>query len=164
MSQTWLLAGDEEIALMIAVIGVAVAAALVFAFWIVVDGRRKTRIAELKAEAADNEARLKALMLQRGMNADEIERILSAGDATAELRSEPIGDEHARNPEARIVQVLADNGYGGEDIERVLRTARVDGAIPATAVRTVETLAGNWAKAGDIERVLRTQGGHGAPA
>lgn len=128
---------------------------MIWACWRVwMDSRRRTRIAELQADAADNEARLKALMIQRGMAADEISRVLSSGTAHAAIKD--LDDERG-NAEDRIVKVLADNGYEGSDVERVLKAARVNGAIGIDAAVLVERLAGNWSKAADIERVLQSR-------
>lgn len=144
-----MLAMDDELVavVLVPVIGGLVAIVMVARFYL--ESRRKTRLADLRAQAAETEARLKALMVQRGMSAEEIERILSTGPARQEFEAEENLD-----PEGRIVSVLASNGYDGDDIERVLRAARRDGKVPLAAARTVETLANNWTEGKDIERVL----------
>lgn len=119
---------------------------------VIVDGIRKAHAAKLEAQAHENQDRLKSLMIQRGMSADEIERILRAEGAKADLTG------GAETGEARIVEVLSGNGYNATDIENILRAARGDGdSIPPTVARLVESLAENWAKATDIERVLQSR-------
>ena len=66
---------------------------------------RRVRVAEM-------DATLKAQMLDKGMSAAEIEQVMKAGQAPAPA---PI----PLFPEA--VQMMIENGYKGEDIERVLR-------------------------------------------
>lgn len=145
-----LLADDSEKYFMVSMFAVCVAA--VFIVRLVLLHRQRLRISELQAQAADNEARLKGLMLQRGMNAAEIERLLSAGNnSKLDIAAGAQG-----TPESRMVEILASNGYGGKDIERVLKAAREVG-IDSGAVKTVETLASNWAKSEDIERIVKAR-------
>lgn len=118
---------------------------------LIVDGVRKSGAAKLEAQARENQDRLKSLMIQRGMSADEIERVLKAEGVETDFGA---ADEDV---ETRIVSILSQNGYEGADIERILIAARDGGKIPAAAGRLVETLAENWAKAADIERVLKTR-------
>lgn len=118
---------------------------------LIVDGTRRTQAAKLEAQAHENQDRLKSLMIQRGMSADEIERILRAEGNKMDFLGE------AENAEACIVEVLSENDYDAADIERILVAARVGDAIPPSAGKLVVTMAENWAKAADIERVLQTR-------
>jgi len=139
-------------------LGLAFFFLIYFCFKVTSDNRRRTRIAELQAQAAENEARLKSLMIQRGMSADEIERVLKTGAVPApDFR----GSSDEDDPEARIVKILAENGYAGDDVERILKAARVGDRVDPRSVRLVETLAENWSKASDIERVLRSRPAQG---
>ena len=71
---------------------------------------RRVRVAEL-------EVGLKQQMLEKGMSAVEIEQVMNAG--------RPAGRASSTAGECRdkgeLVQQLIDNGYEGEDIERVLK-------------------------------------------
>jgi hypothetical protein len=128
----------------------AASAGLYYTVKVVVDGVRRSRVAKLEAQARENQDRLKSLMIQRGMSADEIERVLRAEGGTPSYAAD------AENRETYIVEVLSENGYEPQDIERILRAARGEGnSIPASAGRLVATLAENWAKAADIERILQ---------
>jgi hypothetical protein len=119
---------------------------------LIVDGVRRSQAAKLEAQARENQDRLKSLMIQRGMSADEIERVLKAEGPRPDYTRE------AEDIEAAIVEVLSENGYEAEDIERILRAARGDGAaISPSAGQLVGTLAENWAKTEDIERILQTR-------
>ena len=90
-------------------------------------------------------------MIQRGMSADEIERVLQVEGSKVDFLGE------AENTEAHIVEVLSENGYEATDIERILVAARIGDAIPPSAGKLVVTMAENWAKAADIERILQTR-------
>lgn len=141
---------DGEIVALVVVL--ASIGGMVWIVKIIADGFRKARLLQLDAQLRENHDRLKALMLQRGMNADEIERVLAAGAAAApHLGQVDAGD----NPEMRIVKVLSNNGYGGSDVDRILAAARAKGPITADAAELVETMANNWSDGDDIERVLR---------
>lgn len=119
---------------------------------LIVNGTRKSQAAKLEAQARENQDRLKSLMIQRGMSADEIERVLKAEGSPLDFKAS------ADDPEAYIVEVLSENGYEAADIERILRAARGEaGSIPASAGRLVGTLAENWAEADDIARVLQSR-------
>jgi hypothetical protein len=119
---------------------------------LIVEGVRRDHAAKLEAQARENQDRLKSLMIQRGMSADEIERILQAEGSRPDYARE------AGDIEAQMVEALSENGYEAADIERILRVARGEsGAVSADAGKLVEILASNWAKAADIERILQTR-------
>ena len=134
-------------------VGVAIAASIgaYYVTKVIVDGVRKSQATKLEAQARENQDRLKSLMIQRGMSADEIERILQAEGSKVDF----LGG--AENTEAHIVEVLSENGYDAADIERILVAARIGDAIPPSAGKLVVTMAENWAKAADIERVLQSR-------
>jgi len=149
-----LILADEEWAVAVVAIVAAVWTAIYFIVKTASSNHRRTRLATLQADAAENEARLKALMIQRGMSAAEIEQVLASG-AVPKTNFVEV-DEH-QDAEARIVRVLSDNGYNGDAVQSILKAARVNGRIDPAAAQLVTTLAENWAKAGDIERVLRSR-------
>lgn len=146
----------EYTGLFLGVSGVAIAiVACVGTYYVVkviADGVRRSQATKLEAQARDNQDRLESLMIQRGMSADEIERVLKAEG------SRPDFGAVVEDAEACIVEVLSENGYSGADIERILRAARAEaGQISPPAGQLVRTLAENWAKAADIERILQTR-------
>jgi hypothetical protein len=119
---------------------------------VITDSVRRSQVAKLEAQARENQDRLKSLMIQRGMSADEIERVLKAEGGTPNYATD------LENPEAYIVEVLSENGYEAADIERILRAARGEGdSVSASAGRLIAALAENWAKATDIERILQNR-------
>ena len=72
---------------------------------------RKVRIAEM-------EGTLKQQMLDKGMSAADIEKVMNASPEFAGQVGST-GDESL--DKATLVQRMVDNGYEGEDIERVLK-------------------------------------------
>lgn len=142
---------------------------------------RRTREAQFEAGQLENEAKLKALMLQQGMPPDEIERVLASGSGSLGrrrgegqleelmieqgipadqiervLRAKKSGGA-SPDAEALVVETLVKNDYNAEHIEKVLAGARSHGKINDDTVRLVKVMAENWMKADDIERVLRAQ-------
>lgn len=105
---------------------------------------------------SEHQTRLSALMLERNLKPDEIERLLKAGATFIE--SDPICTKPGESdPEVRIVNVLSEQSYDGDDIKEVLAAAQMNGQIDESAVAMVKTLAENWAKAEDIAQVLRNR-------
>jgi len=154
-----LLAGAEAIpGLFLGVFGIAAVTVIlggcIYITKLIVDGFRRSHAAKLEATARENQDRLKSLMIQRGMSADEIERVLNTEGARADF-----GSATAVDPETRIVEALTTHHYSADDIARVLNASRDEqGNIPPPTAGLVETLAANWADAPDIERVLRSRG------
>jgi SOS response regulatory protein OraA/RecX len=85
---------------------------------LIVGAVRRSQAVKLEAHARENEDRLKSLMIQRGMSATEIERVLTARGPRTDFA------HVAEDAEARIVCALSDNGYKSEQIEWILRAAR----------------------------------------
>ncbi|MEP0845990.1 MAG: hypothetical protein HRF50_04105 [Phycisphaerae bacterium] len=110
--------------------------------------------ARIEAAANENQDRLKALMVQRGMSADEIVRVLAARFVPPRL-AEPAPS--GTDAEERIVKTLSDNGYDGKDIERILVAGRVNDRIDERTAALVQTLADNWTDAADIARILEAR-------
>ncbi len=122
---------------------------------------RRVRVAEM-------EAALKQQMMERGMNAAEIQEVLRASKKS----DWSCGKSAGSSPKARMVKALADNGYEGKDIERILRTfgthpdrelvvqkegadrADAFGRALAAKVEIVEMMAANGNETEEIERVL----------
>lgn len=123
---------------------------------------RLVRLAEL-------EGSLKQQMLDKGMSAADIEQVLRSSQRPAP------NWEHAKALDATpadlpaLVKLLADGGYSGEDIERILRAVSNDplgrdvhGADAAARglfrerAASVKNLQEAGMSAEDIERVLRT--------
>jgi SOS response regulatory protein OraA/RecX len=101
---------------------------------------------------SEHVSHLTAMMLQRGMSAEEIERVLRSGafkPAAAEA-----AQTGPQNQEVQLVKVLSDNSYDGEAVEKILQAARSDGRIDETTSRIVQIMAENWTDTDDIVRVL----------
>lgn len=158
MFDLMLAASEEE--MMVAVVAIAggIAWGIVHS---VCASARKTKAAELRAAATENEARLKAMMLQRGMSAEEIERVLNAqSDEVSRIRRCETDDlSGGQTPEERITSTLADNGYEGKDIERILRAAKSRGPIKPELVGMIRSLSGSWTSGKDIEKIVLAQVG-----
>lgn len=104
---------------------------------------RRVRTAELRAG-------LTRRMLDNGMTADEIVRVL----ATSKI-SEPTGRHPAANdPEVLIVEVLTGNHYEAQDVQRILTAARASGRVDDSTYGVVKSLAESWAETDNIVSVL----------
>lgn len=126
-------------------------------------------------------------LLERGIPADESVRVLTAtlgashSDASKLTKAiaasatgidlESLAGEGASDPTARIVKVLAENGFEADEIEQVLLAARKCGPIDTRTVAIVTPLAENGAEADGIAKVLAagagstgSSGGMSAPA
>ena len=79
---------------------------------IVVSQWRRVRVAEI-------EGALKQQMLDKGMSAADIEKVMNAGQEPGESPITSTGNEAL--DKAALAQRMIDNGYEGEDIERVLK-------------------------------------------
>lgn len=112
---------------------------------------RHVRIAEI-------EGALKQQMLDKGMSAADIEQVLRTSRsrtptecATAQLFAKTVVDIPA------LVNVLAEHGYAGEDIERILRTLPSEPSADPRfheKVATIQNMVEHEMPAEDIERVL----------
>ncbi len=87
----------------------------------IVQSWRRVRITEI-------EATLKQQMLDRGMTAEDIERIMRASSRRAESASEAVTEDDNRS---ELIQNLAENGMSAEDIERILRALQKPTEVPA---------------------------------
>ena len=112
---------------------------------------------------SEHQTRLTALMVERGMKSDEIERLLRAGPllALAIADAKP-GEPGAGDPEVRIVNAMAGQSYEGDDVEKVLSAARESGPIDEPTVGIVKAMAESWAEAEDIAKILRNRRPRGA--
>jgi SOS response regulatory protein OraA/RecX len=133
---------------------VVIAVAVIAVQW------RRVRVAELQAA-------LKKQMLERGMSAEDIEKVLRAAEAPApEPEQESLvpftGNTAADSP--RLVKLLLEHGYSGDDIERVLRAldcaARREATEGSDALfrqkaTMVATMAENSLEVADMEKILQ---------
>lgn len=127
-----------------------VGATIVGAVWVAASAWRNTRIAEYRT-------RLTGALLQRGMGADEVERILRA---TYEPKSSNEAKQKIKpgdSAEVRIVKRLAACYYNGRDIDKVLAAARESGPIDEACVEMVKSMANNWVSADEIAQVIRSR-------
>jgi hypothetical protein len=99
-----------------------------------------------RVRQTDTRSALVGMMLQRGMSAADIERVMTAccgQDAGTD------GD-----PEAYIIGLMKENQYSGDDVERVLDAARKNGSIDAAAVKIIESLVEEGVEGREIETLL----------
>jgi len=126
------------------VIGAAAAiisvAAIAFESW------RRVRVSELRAG-------LTRRMLDCGMSADEILRVL----ASTKIDSPNERTAGASDPEVLIVEVLTGNHYEAGDVRRILSAARIDGRVDDSTYGVVKSLAESWAEADNIVDVLEAR-------
>ncbi|MFO0844390.1 MAG: hypothetical protein U0797_18670 [Gemmataceae bacterium] len=110
-------------ALFIPVVSI-VGTAIVFTVWLIAHYYSSTRRQEI-------EATLKQDMLNRGMTAADIERVMLASgsrDSTVEMQAkETISDN-----EYYLVEKMLDDGHAIEDVERVIRAFKEgkEGSVP----------------------------------
>lgn len=154
-----LLAIQEDEALVLVLVMAIIMGSVVLIVRIHTNSARKTRIVELEAESRENQDRLKALMIQRGMSAAEIERVLQLESPGIAIKDP---DE---DPESMIVKAMSEQHYSAGDIRRVVRAAAgsPDGTTPELA-RIIKTMAGNWQSASDIEEYIRNRYARGQHA
>lgn len=148
--------GTETDGLMLACLAIVMAIVIVGALYlsirVIAHSIYRAQLAKCETQLRDNEDRLKSLMIQRGMSADEIERVLRATDGRPS-----VGATAPADAETTMVQTLSENGYEAADIERIMTAARRGEAIPPSAGKLVTTLAENWASADDIVRLVKAR-------
>jgi len=79
----------------------------------------RVRREECRTRQAEAEAALKQEMIQRGMSADEIIRVLDCG-----VSKPPSDEERRARKDSALMQQMIDNGMSADEIVRVLETAR----------------------------------------
>lgn len=100
-----------------------------------------------RGRESDNRTALASMMLQRGMSAEEVERVVRACQLTADEQAEC-------DPEAQLISLMKESDYTTEDVERVLDAARYDGRIDAATVKVVEGLVEQGVEGAEIETLL----------
>ncbi len=112
-----------------------------------------TAIARAWRRVRETESRtaLVGMMLQRGMSAADIERIMST---CLDREGEDGAEVENQKPDVRIIALMKENEYEGDDIERILDAARTNGVIDADTVKVIETLVEQGAEAEEIEGIL----------
>jgi hypothetical protein len=120
------------------VASVALAATMIAMTAIVARAWRRVR-------QTDARSGLAALMLQRGMPASDIERILMACSQSV---------EKAVDAETHIIELMKENDYSGDDVERVLDAARKNGTIEAATLKLIESLVEQGVEGREIENLL----------
>jgi hypothetical protein len=79
----------------------------------------RVRREECRTRQVETEAALKQQMIERGMSADEMVRVLESG------HMKPASDEEKRaKQDVALMQQMIDNGMSADEIVRVLDTAR----------------------------------------
>lgn len=122
----------------------------VFVVWIVSSAWRR-------AAQTEQRARLAGLLVQRGLPTAEIERVLRAAQMT-NVCTDPDeeGVDAAADPETQLVQILASNHYGGNDIRKIIEAARRGGGVSPALVARVRALAAQWEDASGIVSMLES--------
>ena len=141
----WLSKLDDDV-YQIAVIILAVA--LVGIAWAAAWAWRSVRRSE-------HRVRLTALLVERGYPRTEIELLLHAALGAHVDAGESA--EAAADPEVQLVKALGEQSYDGNDTEKVLSAARIDGRIDPSTLAIVKTMAENWVGADEIVRVLESR-------
>jgi hypothetical protein len=149
---SWLTGLDNSVLRTALIVG---GIAIVLSSWAIASAWKSIRCSE-------HQTRLTALMLERGMKTDEIERLLRAGPILAMAGAES-GESGSSDPEVRIVNALAGQSYEGDDVEKVLSAARDSGPIDESTFGIVKAMAESWAEADDIAKVLRNRRPRGNP-
>lgn len=103
---------------------------------------------------SEHRTRLTAMMLERGLKPEEIERILVSGFGDAEKASERLLDANTPDPEVKVVTHLSNCSYDGDDIQKILVAARAAGGIDQGAIDMIKVMANNWTDAEEIAKVL----------
>lgn len=136
------------------VVGLLVGAGVILAVTAIVAG------AWQRIRQSAERARLVREMLERGMSAEQIARVLLAsqladGEEGEEDDDALVGAESSL--EVRLVKVLSSNHYDADDVNRILSAARVNGQVDETNYCIVKPLAESWAEADHIVEILETR-------
>jgi hypothetical protein len=112
-----------------------------------------------RVRVTEAETALKQQMLDRGMPAAEIERVIKASADDSSGLEGLCASEEEKSERTALVEAMLENGMEAADVERVLRalgsaTAGESAAATAEKVAVVKTLVENELSAEDIERVL----------
>jgi SOS response regulatory protein OraA/RecX len=108
-----------------------------------------------KVRQSENRTALVGMMVQRGMSAEQIERVMRTCQEAAEA-----GD--AEVTEAGIIGAMKEGDYPAEDIERVLDAARTNGVFDAGSLKIIAALVEQGAEADEIENLLEARRIHPA--
>ncbi|MBL8878576.1 MAG: hypothetical protein JNG88_05595 [Phycisphaerales bacterium] len=123
-----------------------------------------------RARQSEQRTRLVQTMVQRGMSAEQIARVLFAGQLAAEAEDaekqdesdgQAVYEDESAGREVRLVKALTSWSYDSEDVQRILAAARVDGKIDAATFDIARTLAESWAETDSIVSVLESRRARG---
>jgi hypothetical protein len=107
---------------------------------------------------SEHRTRLTAMMLERGMTAEQIEKVIQAGFIGRDVESDADKSTPADgDPEVRIIAHLAECHYEAEDSQKIVAAARRNGRIDEATVRIIETLASNWEDTDAIVKLLEAR-------
>ncbi|HMQ14418.1 MAG TPA: hypothetical protein PKC49_00435 [Phycisphaerae bacterium] len=115
-----------------------------------VEAWKRIRRAELRSGLTNR-------MLDEGMSADEIARVLTAAQLSGAETDEKARPNKLVDPEVRLVKVLTDNHYEPKDVSRILAAARVGGRVDDSTYGVVRSLATAWTSTGNIVEVLEAR-------
>lgn len=130
---------DANTSALVLMLGVLATAAVVIVTFALMAWRR--------TRESDNRTALASLMLQRGMSAEEVERVLRACNLAADHPEQT-------DPEAFLISLMKESEYSTEDVERVLDAARTNGQIDAATVKVIEGLVEQGVEGDEIETLL----------
>lgn len=141
---------------------ILLAGVMVVAAWFIVAAWERVRQSEQRT-------RLMQSMLQRGMSAEQIARVLFAGQVAAEAddaSTDKSDDSHEYEDESdarevKLVKTLTSWSYEPGDVQRILSAARIDGKIDAATFDIAKTLAESWAETDSIVHVLESRRSRG---
>lgn len=106
----------------------------------------------LAARKSEHRTRLAAMMVDRRIPHDDIQRILDA--TSGPLDEASASPRSAKDSEVWLVKRLTDASYSGADADRILAAARHEGEIDPSTAAIISTLAENWADTDDIVKLL----------
>jgi hypothetical protein len=109
------------------------------------------------ARESEHRTRLTAALLERGLRADDIERVLRATYGATPCPAPAAAEPASGDPEVRIVKHMSDCSYEPGDIEKVLAAARENEPIDEGTVKMIEVMSTNWAEAAEIADLIRNR-------
>ena len=129
---------------------------LALAIWQITAVWRRVKQSEQRAQMVHS-------MLQRGFTPEQISRVLIATQVAAEAAetSSEAAEDASSDPEVRIVKILTNSSYEGDDVEKILAAARVEGRLDESTLGIIKTLAESWADTDSIVRVLESRRARG---
>jgi hypothetical protein len=122
-----------------------------FGGWIIVAIVARVSKSWLKIHQSEHQAALKQSMIERGMSADDIERVLRAGPSSLE--------ESEHDDTTELTKKLAEHGVPGTALEQIVGTYRSAGpGTKKTISKTVVAMIDGGAETEQLLAVVRALG------